>query len=189
MAKSKKPRKKYRQRFIADPKRNYFAQSEIKEIFDFLSKLELQIQLSLPLGYLDDDGFDTLASFVNWGCVIRNNPNRKVPSDINLAIHELQTDAVFALEGIKKRVLAGKTDKLVATGDELKVIRDYSDTMIPFFRECVLNTPQQTFNEIWVATTITGEVDTVKNKGAVEITSEKIKAILDPSKGIVFSKG
>ncbi len=189
MAKNKKPRKKYRQRFISDPKRNYFTQSEIKAIFDFLGKLELQIQLSLPLGFLDDDGFDTLASFVNWGCVIRNNPNRKIPPEISQAICELQTSAVFALEGIKKRVLSGKTEKLVATGDELKAIREYADSMIPFFRECVLNTPQQTYNEVMVATAITGEVDTVKNQGAVEINSEKIKAILDPAKGIVFCRG
>lgn len=162
MARSKKPRKKYKQRYLANPLRNYFPQHELDSILEFVDNLELQHEIGLPKGYCQQDFFDKMASLVNWGLVVRYSRDNLLDDESVRTIHEAQNGAVLALSQLKKRQLELKKENLVTTGEELKAIRAYADLIFPFLRECVTNTPERTFRELVIAQHLTDTADTFK---------------------------
>ncbi len=164
MAKSKKPRKKYKQRYLANPLRNYFPQHELDSILEFVDNLELQHEIGLPKGYCQQDFFDKMASLVNWGLVVRYNRADLLDDESVRTIHEAQNGAVLALSQLKKRQIELKKENLVTTGEELKAIRTYADLIFPFLRECVTNTPERTFRELVIAQHLTDTASDFKKE-------------------------
>lgn len=164
MSKSKKPRKPYRKKYELGRNRNYFPKTDLDAVFSKILNWELRIEECLPRGNLTKDDFDVISALTNWGLIVCHSRKKLLTEDQKVCLTEIQTACVFALHTIKDRFLSGKSSKIVATGEELKTIREYLDTMFPFLKECVENTPEQTRREWIVAQDISNEGNKPKRR-------------------------
>lgn len=120
MPASKRPRKKYVKKSVLLP---FIQKEDIENLKGILNEVGLVIEFSLLRATLDNKDMSAIRDFFNWMGFVLQKRYEEFADGIQEAVL-LQRDAVEAVVAISQRSLDRDDHRYIATGDEIKAIRE-----------------------------------------------------------------
>ncbi len=120
MPASKKPRKKYVKKGVLLP---FIHKEDIESLKGIFSEVGLVIEFSLLRGNVTYSDMSSIHDFFNWMGFVLQKRYEEFADGIQEAVL-LQRNAVEAVVEISRRSLKREDHRYIATGDEIKAIRE-----------------------------------------------------------------
>lgn len=120
MPASKKPRKKYVKKGVLLP---FIQKEDIESLKGIISEIGLVIEFSLLRGNVTHRDMSSIHDFFNWMGFVLQKRYEEFADGIQEAVL-LQRDAIEAVVEISRRSLKREDHRYIATGDEIKAIRE-----------------------------------------------------------------
>lgn len=137
MPASRKPRKKYVKKGVLLP---FIQKEDIENLKDILNEIGLVIEFSLLRGTVTHKDMSAIRDFFNWMGFVLQKRYEEFADGIQEAIL-LQQDAVLAVVSLCQRTLERNDQRYIATGDEIKAIREAYSVFNDYLQRGLDETP------------------------------------------------